>query len=598
MTQARLARPAGEAGAQYDAIVIGSGYGGGVAASRLARIGLKVAVLERGRELLPGDFPTGLISAQRQTQIRIAGRRVGPATGLFDMRVGRDVHVLAGCGVGGTSLINANVCLNPDALVFEDERWPDPIRRDHYLNLGFHRARAMLAPVPLPETSNPLKLQALTKAAEAMGRSVERVPLHITFAEGVNRAGVRQPACTGCGDCMGGCNVGAKTTVHSTYLADAVVHGASIFEGAEVRYVEAAAEGGWRVVFQMTDERERIVPRRSVVAPTVVVAAGTLGTNEILLRSRERGLHLSSLLGKRITTNGDAIAIGYDNKLACNAIGIGIGIGTAPGASVPPPGPAVTGLIDLRRRRAPQDRLAIVEAAVQSSLSHVLPLLLPAAKALAPGGDAMKGLDDLLAGAKGTVESLFGGAYAGAASRTMFYLAVGHDSGSGEITLAGDDLQIVWPNALDEPVFKAIDETLGRIVGSTGGTYVPNPVASRFLGGNLFTVHPLGGCAMGSDRTTGVVDHKCRVFDGAPGRAADAIHAGLYVCDGAAMPRSLGIHPLLTITAIAERAMLLAARERGVALGVEPKPGIPERSFVASGGARKGRRVAGRPARS
>lgn len=580
---ARLARPASEVRTQYDAVVIGSGYGGGVAASRLARAGLKVAVLERGREFLPGEFPATVLAAQRETQIALAGRHIGSSTALFDIRVGRDVHVVTGCGVGGTSLINANVCLNPDPIVFEDERWPEAVRRDHTLNIGFHRARDMLAPEPLPERSTPLKLKALEKAAEAIGRSAERVPLHITFKDQVTRAGVEQRACTECGDCMSGCNVGAKTTVHSTYLADAVNHGAEIFEGARVRYVERRPDGMWRAVFVVAGDKPRAVPHRSVLAPIVVLAAGTLGSNEILMRSRERGLRLSEQLGKRISTNADAIAFGYDNDIPVNAIGVG----HPPRAKVPPPGPAVCGLIDLRRRREPADRLAIVEASIQSSMARLLPLMLPAGAALAPGsgeakGNAMDRLTALLADAKDVADSVVSGGYAGAVHKTQIFLAVGHDSGSGEIELHGDDVSIRWPDALKEPVFASIHATLEKLVKATGGKYVPNPVSQHFLGGNLLTVHPLGGCAMGEDRTSGVIDHKCRVFDGDPQKPADAVLEGLYVCDGAVMPRSLGVHPLLTITAVAERAMLHLARDRNLALDVTAKPDIARRNFIAT----------------
>ena len=535
-------------------------------------------MLERGREFLPGEFPASLIAAQKETQISWARKRIGSAMALFDVRAGRDVHVLLGCGVGGTSMINANVCLNPDILVFEDERWPSPVRADHFLNVGFQRARDMLAPEPLPATSTPLKFAALDKAARAIGREAERVPLHITFTDRVNRAGVRQPACTECGDCMGGCNVGAKTTVHSTYLADAVNHGAAIFEGAEVRTVERTADTRWRVLYRSAADKAT-VPVRAVTATLVVIAAGTLGSSGIMMRSRQRGLKLSEALGKRLSTNADAIAFGYNNDAPVNAVGVGV----PPRAKVPPPGPAVAGLIDLRRRREPAERLAVVEASVQSAMARVLPLMLPAGAALAPGQSGGDGLTGLLGEAKDTAESLIAGAYAGPVHKTQVFLAVGHDSGTGEIELDGDHVSIRWPNALADPVFAAIHATFGKLVAATGGTYVPNPVSSSFLGGNLFTVHPLGGCVMGEDRNGGVVDHACRVFDADPGKPATAIHEGLYVCDGSVIPRSLGVHPLLTITAVAERAMLLLARDRGLALDVAPKPGTPVREFVKFG---------------
>lgn len=569
----RLGRSVAEIRREYDAVVVGSGYGGGVAASRLARMGFKVAVLERGREYLPGEFPTNLLSAQSETQVSGAGKRIGARTALFDIRMGRDVHVVVGCGLGGTSLINANVCLNPDPLVFEDDVWPDTLRADHWLNVGFHRARRMLAPEPLPASSNPLKLQALETAAKAFGRRAERVPLHVSFAERVNAAGVLQAACTQCGDCMGGCNVGAKTTVHSTYLADAANHGAEIFTHALVRAVEAGSEGRWRVVYARQDASDATVPVRSVSASLVVVAAGTLGSSEILLRSRERGLAVSDRLGKRFSTNADAIAFGYNNKVPVNAVGIG----HPPRKDAPPPGPAVAGLIDFRRRRDPSDRIAIVEAAVQSAAAALLPFMLPLGAVA--GVSTEKGFASFIAEAQRTAQSLIQGAYAGAVHNTQVFLAVGHDAAAGELELQGDHVTVSWPAALQNPVYERIHATLAKAVAATGGTYVPNPVSSRLLGGNLMTVHPLGGCGMGEDRATGVVDHACRVFDAGTDKPADAVHEGLYVIDGSVIPRSLGVHPLLTITALAERAMLLLARRHDRQLSADPMPDVQQRDF-------------------
>jgi cholesterol oxidase len=557
-----LARPAAELRPEYDAVVIGSGYGGGVAASRLSRMGLRVAVLERGREFLPGDFPTTLLGSQREFQASFGARRIGSPTALFDLHAGPDVHAVVGCGLGGTSLINANVCLSPEGTVFEDTRWPSALRADHFLNVGYHRARLMLAPETLPETSHPLKFDALQRAAKAFGREAERVPLHIAFADKISSGGVRQRACTECGDCMGGCNIGAKTTVHSTYLADAANHGAELFTEARVRFLDRTADKRWRVSFLDASPDRRTVPIRSVTARIVVVAAGTLGSNEILMRSRGRGLAVSERLGLGISTNADAIAFGYNNDSPVNAVGVGYSAQAK--AKVPPPGPAVSGLIDLRRRRNPNERIALVEASVQSAMARILPLMLPAGALM--GHDTDMGLADFLAEAGRTGESLLKGPYAGAVHNTQIFLAVGQDSASGEIHMDGDHVTIRWPNALREPIFANIARTFEIAIAATGGTYVPNPVSHRFLGGNLLTVHPLGGCGMGDDRASGVIDHKCRVFDADPAKPANAVHDGLYVCDGSVMPRSLGVHPLLTITAVAERAMLLFARDAGLDL--------------------------------
>ena len=151
--QTRLSRPASELKAHYDVVVVGSGYGGGVAAARLARCGKRVAVLERGREFLPGDFPDRVTAAAKELQVSGAHMRMGSATALFDVRLGDDVNVMMACGLGGTSLINANVCLSPDARVFDDRAWPPQVRRDRLLAEGFVRARHMLRPEPCADWS-------------------------------------------------------------------------------------------------------------------------------------------------------------------------------------------------------------------------------------------------------------------------------------------------------------------------------------------------------------------------------------------------------------------------------------------------------------
>jgi cholesterol oxidase len=582
----RLARPAAQAKPTYDVIVVGSGYGGGVAASRLARIGLSVAVLERGREYLPGDFADTMLAASTSMQINTGGRRIGPADALFDLRVGKDVHALVGCGLGGTSLINAAVCLTPDSMVLEDEAWPEEIRIDHRLNVGYHRAREMLAPTPLPATSTPTKLASLERAGAALGHHVERVPLHIAFENQTNAAGVAQPACVQCGDCMGGCNTGAKTTVHSTYLTDAVNHGAELFTGANVRLIERAGGDLWRVVFRRNDADGSHVPVGAVTAAMVVLAAGTLGTAEILMRSREQGLRVSDRLGWRFSTNADVMSFGYNYDRPVNSVGIGL----SGRPKVPPPGPAVVGLIDLRRRRDPLDRVALVEATVPSVMAGLMPMLLASGAKLAPAA-AGGGIAGLLANVRRDAESVVSGAYKGPVHHSTAFLAVGHDGAAGRLMFEDDSLVVHWPRASDEPIFTHISAMLRTGVAANSGTYVPNPVSSELLGGDLMTVHPLGGCSMGRDRTKGVVDHKCRVYDGDPAKRADAVHDGLYICDGSVMPRPLGVHPLLTIAAVAERAMMLFAREHGLPLDVSPRRDAPKRHFRAdpsATGARNG----------
>ena len=241
----RLSSPLSALKPHYDVAVVGSGYGAGVAAARLASAGRSVCVLERGREIAVGEFPARLSDMQREMQVSSSAgpdRRSAPA--LFDVRLGRDVHVAMGCGLGGTSLINANVCLEADPRVFEDPCWPAAGARDGLLAEGLTRARAMLRPKPYPGLRKLLKLEQLGASAKALGAELTLPPLHIAFEHGINAAGVEQHACVLCGDCCAGCNVGAKTTTALTYLPAAARDGAEIFTRVEVRSVTKRRTAG------------------------------------------------------------------------------------------------------------------------------------------------------------------------------------------------------------------------------------------------------------------------------------------------------------------------------------------------------------------
>jgi len=561
--QAPLSRPVSELKPHYDAIVVGSGYGGGVAASRLARCGRKVAVLERGSEFRPGDFPDDAMAAGAQMQVTGQGLSLGPETGLFDVRLGADIHVLMACGLGGTSLINANVCLSPDPRVFQDRAWPAEVRSDRLLPEGYVRARHMLRPETSPGTMSYEKVQALGLAAAAFEHPVKPVPLHVTYESGPTAGGVQQEACTQCGDCCGGCNVGAKTTVASTYLADACSFGAEIFTRLRVRSLAKQPDGTWCVNARMSGSGEVV----SLTAGIVVLAAGTLGSTEILLRSQAQGLALSHWLGSRFTSNGDAIALAYNNDVPVN----GIGVGNLPKADVPTVGQAVNGLIDLRDTADVRDGLALVDCALPSAFAPLLPAMLVPGGALFGERDN-RGLGDIVEAVRRSGASLVKGAYEGAVHNTQTFLAVGHDAGNGVMRLEQDRVVIEWTNGPKQRVFQRIEETLKTATAATGGAYMRNPVSERMLGGNLMTVHPLGGCTMGADASSGVVNHKGQVFDAGNRDDPHAVHAGLYVCDGAVIPCPLGIHPLLTITALAERAMMLLAIDHGWDMNEEDPP--------------------------
>jgi len=153
------------------------------------------------------------------------------------------------------------------------------------------------------------------------------------------------------------------------------------------------------------------------------------------------------------------------------------------------------------------------------------------------------------------VESLFGGPRRGAISKTLTYLVQGHDGAGGTLELDGDDqLRMSWPDPGALPTFDQTDELLRQLTKPLGGRFTRDPLWSSPVDWRLMTAHPLGGCPMGETANAGVVDDECRVFSATAGTA---VYESLYVMDGSVMPTSLGVNPLLTISAVAERACKL-----------------------------------------
>ncbi|MDX2306981.1 MAG: GMC family oxidoreductase [Hyphomicrobium sp.] len=551
----RLSRPLDQLKNRYDVVIIGSGYGGGVSASHLARAGKSVAVLERGREVLTGEFPARF--PDLKNDFRLRGRYInsGPDTALFDIRIGEDMHVLVGSGLGGGSLVNAGVTLRPDGRVFADEIWPGQIRQDGLLDRAFARAEQWLRPASDPRAAEMTKYGVLAAAGKALGHAVVAPRVAVSFDANVNPAGISQPACTRCGDCCAGCNVGAKNTVALTYLPDAARHGAEMFTGLTVRYIAKAADGTWRIHALPTGTKPNGAAAEIVIETAMVVlAAGTLGSTEILLRSREKGLAVSDRLGQRFSANGDIIAFGYGAKVPVNSVGVGY----PPRIDGMEIGASVTGQLELRDADVLENELCIQEGAVPSAVAPTLPVM------FLPNGRLL-----------GALQSLVSGVYKGPFASLQTYFAVSHDSASGAFRLDDDTLVLKWANAKDEPCYKRLDDALRAVVAHAGGDYVKNPLAGTVMGHQPATAHPLGGCAMGRDAGDGVVDHKSRVFDTRAGAATTSVHEGLYVIDGAIIPRSLGVNPLFTITALSERALAHMMADLGLKSFARPLPPTP-----------------------
>ncbi|WP_256840097.1 GMC family oxidoreductase N-terminal domain-containing protein [Ornithinimicrobium faecis] len=294
---------------QADVIVVGSGFGGAVAAARFAQAGFSVVVLERGRRWEPGDFP-------RRPSLD-DGWLWQVDHGLYDIRWLGGMASAQAAGWGGGSLAYANVFARPfDQML--DDRWPLHMRRgalDPYYDLAAH----MLEVTPTtddPRTGGPAPRTALIEdfmARSNIPEATARPNLAVTFGDPdqwrPNVHGVPRRGCAFVGECVLGCNHGAKNTLDTNYLAVAEAAGAQAVTDAQVDRVERR-DGGYAVIAS-TPTDPQAAPREWV-APRVVLAAGTVATTEMLLRARDvhRTLPgLSRRLGEGFSGNGDFLTM-------------------------------------------------------------------------------------------------------------------------------------------------------------------------------------------------------------------------------------------------------------------------------------------------
>ncbi len=576
-----------------DVVIVGSGYGGSIAALKLARAfqgsARRVVVLERGKEYLPGEFPDDIDELPSHVHVRNprARRGIGYADGLFqvlpaDANGSGQVSVIVASALGGGSQINANVAKEPDASVFFHGCWPHPFRDAGLSVLHPHyvAVRSMLGAAPVPVEQEPSKHGALKRLYAQFAQpgrlppgycaSFESPDLAVNFQPALNPAGIYQESCTSCGNCCSGCNIGAKNTLTMNYLPLARQAGARLVTGADVRLLERNPETGEfelevhpTQAFDSTDEDRCLFLRARIV----ILAAGSLGTTEVLLRSSALREHLSDRVGEGFSTNGDSICARYDTERDVHAFGLGLAAGQVPQSQRP--GPTITGAIRIVPERyeagqsqAPLPSMTIEDCAVPLPIAGVGAELIGTAAVLRDMQAAFYSRTN------GRSEDNLGSSQS-AVDRSEVYLTMARDSANGHIVL--DDvggLRVSWPDtnivgkesAQNDPSLLLLDKLLAAASGQ-GGVYIPNPireplpkemssVMSNMPKAGLVTVHPLGGCCMADSVMTGVVDHRGRVFD----KKSSGVIEGLYVLDGSVVPCALETNPFLTISALADRA--------------------------------------------
>ncbi len=506
----------------YDAIVVGSGFGGGIAACRLAESGKRVCVLERGRRFGPEDFPDD----PGEAPSLLWHERLNP-DGLFDFRMMRDLSAITAAGVGGGSLVYASVQLRAPAEVFE-RGWPAAIDRDT-LDPWYEMTEAALQPRETPADPPLPKVGAFAAAARHVGREAEALPIAVHFGEDREHpfSGVPQQGCKNLGRCDLGCPVNAKNTVDITYVAVAEAHGAEVHPLRLATTLEPPPRSGgeWRVGYKGLGGGED----GAVEAPTVVLAAGTLGSTRLLLRNRKRLRGLSPALGQRFSGNGDALGIALDPaatdvRYARNEYG-----------------PVMTSRIEY-----PERGLMVADGGLPANFGFLLEIA-RGVKVVRGWRRALMRLTDGLTRLGLSDRSLPPPAGRPTERRAdtdaLIFLMIGRDAADGEMRLTPlfKRFDIRWSKKGSARLFEDLARTAHELgEGSEADVFYALDGGPL---GKFATVHPLGGCPIGDDPAAGVVDEFGRVF-GQP---------GLHVLDGSIVPTALGVNPSKTIAALAER---------------------------------------------
>jgi cholesterol oxidase len=514
----------------YDAIVIGSGFGGSVSALRLSERGYRVAVLEQGRRFTDQDFEKASESTRALFWMPGLGLK-----GPFTQRFFKHVNIIAGVGVGGGSLVYGAVLLEPKKAFYQDPAWLGMgVDWQAELKPHFQRAASMLGVATSPVED--LQDQWLRQTAERMGagESHGAIPLGIYFGpqEEVpdpyfNGAGPTRHGCSYCGKCMAGCAENAKNSLDKNYLYLAERKGTQIYSQRKAILVRPF-EGGFEVhTSDPLNQNRRTYP--VMRAKKLVISAGVLGTLELLLRSRDAGLlpDISPALGRQIRTNSEAInAVLADNEEIDLT-----------------KGPAVSSSFH------PNEYTHIDQNRVPPSYWFMKLYTCPLVDGEQPLKRALKTLGQNLVSP-------------GRATASMRVSRDWHKRITVLVTMQNLDNQIslTWGRDLFTGYKRGLRSI--REKGLQAPTYIPeaNQAARIFAEeskGTAYnsliesvlnmsvTAHILGGCAIGADREQGVIDSNHEVYG----------YPGMYIVDGSALPANVGVNPALTITAFAERAM-------------------------------------------
>jgi cholesterol oxidase len=517
----------------FDTIIIGSGFGGAVTACRLAERGHRVLVLERGRRWTPQTYPRSPEDAWLWNQDSPEQQN-----GWLDLRIMDTMWVAAGCGVGGGSLIYANIFVPAKPEAFE-KGWPSEIRFDT-LKPYYDKASAMMAVEELPDNQLTERHQLMREGAEKLGLGdrFRKLPIAVTFdpqwdanakdatedhhsKTWINPHGKQQGTCVHCGNCDIGCTVQAKNTLDLNYLARAEQCGAEIRPLHHVTKIEPLSDG-YTVYFDQINSEEKTSTPGSLTAQRVILAAGSLGSSEILLRCRDEHNtlpNLSPALGKKWCSNGDFLTPAFYPQRKIS----------------PTKGPTITCAIDMLDHHADGESVFVEDGGFPNLFKNFIMRRLQQTG----HGPWSTFWQELVKNIPDTEDPL---------ECVMPWFGQGVDASNGHLYLDRpwyapwkQALRLHWSPDEAAPAVNALIHMHEKLSEATNGTAWVPPSWTAFK--TLVTPHPLGGCAMSNDADTGVVNHLGEVFG----------YPNLYVADGAIIPQALGLNPSGTIAALAER---------------------------------------------
>jgi len=517
---------------KYDVLIVGSGFGGSVAALRLAEKGYRVAVLEAGKRFGSEDF------ADTNWKVwRFLWMPKLFCHGILRLTLLSDVLVGSGAGVGGGSLVYANTLPTPRPAVFKRPEWPAGQDWEKALAPHYVTARRMLGAATNPRLTEADRV--LRECAEEINKGGTFKPTDVAVFFGAPGELVRDPyfggagparsGCVFCGGCMVGCRHNAKNTLDKNYLYLAEKLGAEIFPETRVDAIEQAPDGGYRLV---TLRSTSVVPRARQLwhAPIVVLAAGVLGTVDLLLRARENRTlpNLSPAVGRLVRTNSEAI-VGATSR---------------------------NGNVDFT------DGVAITSGIYPDEVTHIQPVRYPRgsdligllSKPLTDGGSGLpRPLRFLINCVRRPDDFIRSIVPLGWARKSILLLVMQVTDNHLELVLKRRwywpfntrlDSRNRAPKEARNPSYIPIANDMARRVAEKIGGW-PSSSINEVLFDIPSTAHILGGAVIGSDPEEAVCDDRGRVFG----------HPNLYVVDGSAVPVNLGVNPALTITALAEHAM-------------------------------------------